>query len=81
MGARACALARGTETEYIYAYICIHIHVIQIQVQRSANLTASYTRDVNIVIHIVRIYRLVYIGLVEMITCILHSPYYNHLFC
>ena len=38
----------GDETDniYIYAYIRIHIHVIQIQVQRSANLTASYTRDV-----------------------------------
>lgn len=39
--------ARGTRLIiYIYAYIRIHIHVIQIQVQRSANLTASYTRDV-----------------------------------
>lgn len=48
----ARARVRDGETGYnIYAYIRIHIHVIQIQVQRSANLTASYTRDVNIVIH------------------------------
>lgn len=73
--------ARG-KYEIEYAYICIHIHVIQIQVQRSANLTASCTRVMLfIIIHnICEDIQTVYRPCL-MITCILHSPYYNHLFC
>lgn len=47
---------------FLHTYIYIYAHVIQIQVQTSASLTASYTRDVIILIdiHNVWIYRLVY---------------------